>query len=698
MKTLSEISLMQFNDFKKYFEEKQIEDKSEEKEDGLNIFQWALCQMNYEAVRFLMDYGYDLERELDTVIMKSMTLNKVLPVISLFKETHGVLSKKIKTADFDNYQKIIELCNKEKIIFEAVSREDIKKANVKDYQKVNFITNQEYLVALINNCFDDDILLGFIDLCLRKNINDVSVFNETLKKLRDNDSFILDFLEYSKLFIWLSEVKESPIRNNTIRELAQALMRSEEIFDINELKKLMFKDMLFRFNSSPLSKIIDVVNQFDSNSNVPDICFNHELISDILSNMEKKEQQIILPLRHSLKRYSEIVEIKPELQKNNEILALLNEKMYYKDYIFNNYNIKDFRYENRNCWVENGNNGNNVYFDIFPDNTKILKLLENKKNKAIDLFFNSLFYTYLQLAEDIKIDRLFKKSKHISLSEANYDYNTADIHEKLAENLSVNFNKGLFKENVQVIFNSTYNSNYITSKDDFEDNSNRIIKYIFNSKLTLSETEEEIKKVSFDKNVSLQKIISDYLMEEKELRNLSFLYNEANSMEKIALLKANGIAEPLIYNSVNVLHNLSMNEDEVYKKVILTKNINITENDLLVFLRNIGVWSYSAGKTGCVYEFLAHSFGATDLLNELFTNENSYAVIENAENLSDLLAAIETKSNLLQENAFDDNGKEILFSNQIPVSVVIANYEKYLINKTVQINPQIVLDKKIGRI
>lgn len=698
MEALSEISLMRFTDFKKYFEEKQLEDKLEEKEDGLNIFQWALCQMNYEVIHFLMDYGYDLETELNTVIMKSMPLNKVLPAISLFKETHGVFSKKIKTADFDSYKKIIELCNKEQISFEPISREDIKRANVKDYQKVNFITYLEYGIALKNNCFDDDVLLSFIDLFLHKNINAVSVFNETLKKLRDNDSFVLDFLEYSKLFTWLSDVKESPIRNNTIRELAQALMKSEEVSDINKLKQLMFKDILLRFTASPLSKIMDVVNKFDGNSNVPDICLNHELISDILSNMEKKEQQIILPLRHALKRYSEIIEIKPELEKHNEILALLNEKMYYKNYIFNNYNIKDFRYENRNCWVENGYNGNNVYFDIFPDNTKILKLLENKKNKAIDLFCNSLFYAYLQLAEDIKIDRLFKKSKHISLSEANYDYNTADIHEKLAENLSVDFNKGLFKEKVQVIFNSTYNSNYITSRNDFEDNANRIIKHIFNSKLTLSEIEQEIKKVSVNKNLSLQNIVSDYLMEEKGLRDLSFLYNEANSIEKIALLNANGIAEPVMYNGVNVLHNLSMNEDEEYKKVILTKNIKITEQDLLVFMRNIGVWSYAGGKTGSVYEFFAHSFGAIDLLNDFFTNEKSYAVIENAENLSDLLAAIETKSNLLQENAFDDKGNEIVLPNQITASVVIANYEKYLINKTVQIKTQTVLNNKVGRI
>lgn len=695
MKTLSEISLMQFNDFKKYFEEKQIEDKSEEKEDGLNIFQWALCQMNHEVVKFLINYGYDLESELDTVIMKSMTLNKVLPAISLFKETHGLFSKKIKTANLDNYQKIIELCNKEKIIFEPVSLDDIKKANVKDYQKVNFITNQEYMIALKNNCFDDDVLLGFIDLFLHTNMKDIFVFSETFKKLKDNDNFFLDFLKYNKLFIWLSEVKESQIRNNTIRELAEALMKSEEISDMDALKQVIFKNMLTKFNYSPLSKIIDMVNHFDGNDNVANICLNHDLITDILSHMQKKEQQIMLPIRHYLKRYSEILEIKPELEKHNDIVALLNENMYYKEYIFNNYNIKDFRYENRNCWVENGYNGNNVCFDIFPDNTKILELLEKKEGKVINLFRNSLFYAYLQLAEDIKIERLFKKSKGTSLSETNYDYNTLDIHEKLSERLVVCFNKELLKEDVHVIFNSTYNSNYITSQNDFEDNANRIIKYIFNSKLTLSEIEEEIRKVSVDKDVSLRQILSNYLMEEKDL---SFLYNEANSMEKIALLKANEIAEPIMYNGVNVLHNLSMNEDEIYKEVILTKNINITENDLLVFLRNIGVWSYAGGKTGSVYEFFAHSFGAIDLLNDLFTNENSYAVIENAENLSDLLAAIETKSNLLQENALDDNGNEILFSNQIPVSVVIANYEKYLINKTVQINSQVVLDKKIGRI
>lgn len=697
MEKLSEISLMQFTDFKKYFEEKQLEEKSEEKEDGLNIFQWALCQMNYEVVRFLMDYGYDLETELDTVIMKSMTLNKVLPAISLFKETHGVFSKKIKTADFDNYKKILELCNKEKIIFEPVSSEDIKRANIKDYQKVNFITNQEYMVVLKNNCFDDDALLGFLDLFLHTNINDISVFNNTLKKLKDNDSFVLDFLEYSKFFIWLSEIKESSVRNDTVKELANALMKSEEISDMNELKQIIFKNMLTRFNSSSLSAIIAIVNQFDGNNNISEACLNDKLIADILSNIEKKEHHVI-PLHHSLNRYNEIVEIKPEIEKHNKIITLLNDNMYYKDYSFNNYNIKDFRYENRNCWVENGYKNNNVYFDIFPDNAKLLKLIENKKNKEINLFLNSFFYTYLQLAEDIKIDRLFKKSKKVSLSETNYDHNISDIHEKLAESLSVNFNTELLKEKVQVIFNSTYNSNYITSRNDFEDNANRIIKHIFNSKLTLSEIEQEIKKVSVNKNLSLQNIVSDYLMEEKGLRDLSFLYNEANSIEKIALLNANGIAEPVMYNGVNVLHNLSMNEDEEYKKVILTKNIKITEQDLLVFMRNIGVWSYAGGKTGSVYEFFAHSFGAIDLLNDFFTNEKSYAVIENSANLSDLLTAIETKSKLLQENALDDNGNEILLSNQIPASVVIANYEKYLINKTVQIKTQTVLNNKVGRI
>lgn len=697
MKQLSIISSMKLTDFKNCFEENKLEEKSQEKEDGLNIFQWALCQMNYEVVRFLMDYGYDLETELDTVIMKSMTINKVLPAISLFKETHGVFSKKIKTADFDSYQKIIELCNKEKIIFEPVSRDDIKRENIKDYQKVNFITNQEYMVALKNNCFDDDVLLGFLDLFLRKNINDISVFNNTLKKLKDNDSFVLDFLEYSKFFTWLSEIKESSVRNDTVKQLANALMKSEEISDMNELKQIMFKDMLTRFNSSSLSAIIAIINQFDGNNNISEACLNDKLIADILSNIEKKEYQVI-PLRHSLNRYNEIVEIKPEIEKHSKIITLLNDNMYYKDYSFNNYNIKDFRYENRNCWVENGYQNNNVYFDIFPDNAKLLKLIENKKNKETNLFLNSFFYTYLQLAEDIKIDRLFKKSKKVSLSETNYDHNISDIYEKLAESLSVNFNTELLKEKVQVIFNSTYNSNYITSRNDFEDNANRIIKHIFNSKLTLSEIEQEIKKVSVNKNLSLQKIISDYLMEEKELRDLSFLYNEANSIQKIALLNANGIAEPVMYNGVNVLHSLSMNEDEEYKKVILTKNIKITEEDLLVYMRNIGVWSYAGGKTGSVYEFFAHSFGAIDLLNDLFTNEKSYAVIENSENLSDLLAAIETKSNLLQENALDDNGNEILLSNQIPASVVIANYEKHLINKTVQIKQQTVLDKKYGRI
>lgn len=705
MESLSKISAMQFSEFKTYFDNNQLEDKLEETEDGLNIFQWALCQMNYDVVKFLMGYGYDLENEMETVVINNMPLNKILPVITLFKQNHGIFSRKIRNANLTDYKNIIELCNKEKIVFDPISKEDLKKANIKNDQKATFVVNPEYVIAMQNNCFEDDVLLNIIEFFAYRNLKEIAIFHETFNKLKTNDSFVLDFKEYSRIFCWLSELPQSQIRNKVIGEITKEFKESSEIHDITEIKKIIFNQLFYGFNTISLNKIINFIDQTDENKNTNEILINKALVSEIISKISVKDDgsNTVLPfsVRHLIRRYCEILDIKPELENHNFITSQLNKLAYREGYLFDKYNLSDFRYEERNCWEENANN---VYFDILPDNASFLRLLCEKqdkqkvKDKEVSLFCNSFFYTYLQLAEDIKIDKFCKKYKHVSLNEANHDYNLSDIHEKIRENFYIDFNDTFLYEEAKVIFNSTYGSNYITGKQEFEDKSSRILKYMFKSKLTLSEIEKEIVAISFNKDLSLKSILSDYLIKEQKQNDLSFLYNEANSMEKIELLQHCNIPEPESYAGINLLHNLSINEDEEFKKYILTKNIEITQSDLSDFMRNTEVWSFYEGKAGYLYEFYAYHFGAIDTLNKLLSDADNFRLFKDIENVSQLLTDIDKKSTILRENIDDKSEIEIFDKNQIPLSVVISNYERCLFNKTIKIKNKVNNENKVSRI
>ncbi|HCJ8468875.1 TPA: hypothetical protein NV714_002636 [Escherichia coli] len=237
------------------------------------------------------------------------------------------------------------------------------------------------------------------------------------------------------------------------------------------------------------------------------------------------------------------------------------------------------------------------YNQILANNFNILKYFKDLKTEEMRQCRVCWLYYYLSEKEDNKIrvicnERQGQEKEFFEALECkSVESDLNLIFEESIFNIPIYFMSYEFYRN-----NKEYLREYESlTKDDL------LLTYLFNSKLSFSEIESNIKNIKGNECFDLKNLLKNFICKESK-KDFKFLYEKSSSFEKIEFLRACGIEEPANFNTLEVMHNCILNNDMNFIKYEINKICNVNENDFVNFLNNIELYAkYNEGKKEAIF-------------------------------------------------------------------------------------------------
>lgn len=612
---ISELAFLPVEKFKQEFEKYKNNDKYIIKEAGLNVLGHAIHSLNKDVVEYLLSqHSYDLNSELDQTV-RNISLKKILPylhIIELYPEdksqenidilnlvkNHGAKIELIDTKELNSLGQGIHLL-----------RSTLKEP-LCSYLLDNQLFNNRYFSAKLNAYLMHSLAVG---------INNKELLLEDEKKLGyllSHENFKIHVSNLQDMLSYLSyETKNDnkELYNNFFNHVKESFLESSNLSHETIAQQiLLLKIQEDSFSIMDLDRVLTLLKKINPDrDNVLPV--NQETINTVI-------QKLNIPV------YIKLKELFPEL-KNDELCISTISKI--KDEPFEKINSKFFY--------------KRIYLPMF----NILEHFKDVNTEDMKNYKTSWFNHYLSAIEDRKISTIYQEKQKI-----NFFHNDISVENNaVINNLNLKIDDSIFDRPI-TFMNDKHFRYYFQPKENTS--KSLLLINIFNNKLSLTEIEQSIQKIKGNEMFNLEETLSHYI-DNKHKGELSFLYEEASSFEKIALLKKSAIPEPAFFDTIKVLQNCIMNDDADFIQYSLNKIKNpqkgIDEKFLDNFLSYIqeGISGFlkkdilfTSNTLDDVFSIIATPTGVDLLLNEKFKN-----------NLNDFY-----QKTLVKDKEHDKNGND----------------------------------------
>lgn len=683
-------------EFKNIFEFQHDTDEFTKKHNGLNILQWALFTNNIDIATYLCDkHSYDLKKELSIPYwVEEDNKSDYVRLCDILPFTYI-----INNITFENYKKTLNFLKSNNISLNLLSfNEIVSFLNDEGYTK---LFNKEFFEYALNEGYIKDEILNTLLLPLvainnmsdtiPKGIASSIILKKGFIPLVSKISDFVNIIENLNQLTQLNQEEVLKFKSDVI----SSFIKTNNIQSLDDLEIMVVEFKLSQLKMTPKTTYLDSdfykKNDITTNTNK----IGTGLILSLLLKEINPNRKDILPLNDKiLQIIDEMNDISVLINLENQdhnIVEFINKKTEEillqprLSYNFEKINILTNEDSALNRWTYPNENYFNIFFTrgILNDNENIFKKIEHNHTNALNKFRHDFLYYYLATLEENKILNLsYKKdySKPSNFKEC-FDFIT-DMVEK---NLNLIIDEQVLTSTINNIngYSNYYRVNVIQCESDFNQNKYGLLKTIFNSKMTLSEINENLSRIKGNENINIKNIIRNIINNGNI--DYSFLINEANTIEKLDLLLDNGVKYPKNIDGSKFLHNIALNKDPEFINTIWLRKPEINEESLYTFLRNINCYAGSIYNKFSICHALTVNEIYKDLFNfihkkcpELMNKESIIKMMLDYSN-STILGSKQKRDILFAKNRLID--EKLLNAEFFNVNSFLAQIEKTIINK-----------------
>lgn len=688
---IKEITKLPLSQFIEQFEQEKSPEKFTEKEQGINILQWAILSTNTDVVKYLLDsYPYDLKIEVNKHILNKEGF-KIINLIPLAVE----LFEEVRT-DVSSYKDILKFLNEKGLIPEKVNL-NLLSTFIDDLDDIRGFLASPYFHNLIeSDLLDNNVKLVYIIMHIGSNETDTLVYDINKEKYSIDYHLknICDkIIKIANLKIDVNKIEDLILIIENLDKLTELNQKEIEIFKSNIIKSfednngINTKEELFlKITEKKLEYYKERWDDPNERDSFLYSFYKEGGLSRSLVNLLKKfgfDSNNQIPLSEKIKDVSlELRDVSllnltmPLLnQEEKEILVqeMINEITINKLEPSKEDNLKNthiYEYAQKRWGGNESEKGDNTYKFVIEQPKNIFNLFNNGNFEGIKNLKYSLLNYYLSLLEEQKMINVL-----IDESEKNYDLTRAEIteeeffkehehdiyrldvfnflnkfSEEMKKNFSLTLTTGVFESEIKNINNETYRANISRRTYEGDD----FLRTLFNLKLEFNEINSALKQIKGIEFTSVENLINDFLDKNKD-RDFSFLAEEASSSKKLDFLKEKGIFLNSECDNLKSLHNLFCNKDKNYEKTLIERGLKLDNDDLYDFLKNTYIFAcYNISpRTGSVIGILLEDKIQNTVLNlfEEKINKNIYSndvsvMLSHFNNVSYLEKISKDKSNI----------------------------------------------------
>lgn len=690
------------DEFRKEFEYLDNE-KFTETENDLNILQWAFLANNMNVIKYLCNnYPYDLKKELSASYLKdenfkNVTLATVLPFTYLVRNNPDEIN-------FEDYKETISFAKENDILINVLSKKELTQVL---YNEQTRLFNKNFFEYVLNEGYmGEDLINDLLPALISMNDKSTIIPTGIAELIISKKDFIpsintvagfVTIMENLDRLTNLSKNVVDDFRKNVI----SSFKRLNNIQSENDLELVVIEYKLSGIKNKSMRRELHKKGSLYENSRINTNKIGtglrlNLLLEEIHPNREdffpvnKKILELINDIQDvtiCFNLRSKDINVEKIIEKQIENFLLLPRSNY-------EFEAKGVVLER---WKSHENMSMRFTEDIINNHENILKKLENNSTNSINQFRCDWLYYYLATLEENKLLNLFHKDEYIRTLSIKVE---SDFIKEMIENdLNLIINEKVLTSIINSINGNKdyYRVNVIENESDLNRNEFGLLKTIFNSKMTLSEINENFAKIKGNENINIQEIIKNTI-KNNEI-DFSFLINEANSMEKLNLLLDNGIKYPEKINGTKFLHNIVLNKDLEFIDKMWSKNPEINENTISAFLRNITCYSesnynqYEIRNALIINEMYKNMFDFIDnKYPELINNEKIIEILKNYSNAT-VLGSEKKRTDLFRNNPLIEN-KNTLNAELIDTNAIFAQIEKSIIQKELIKSEQAITIKK----
>lgn len=690
------------DEFRKEFEHLDNE-KFTETENELNILQWAFLANNMNVIKYLCNnYAYDLKKELSASYLKdenfkNVTLATVLPFTYLVRNNPEEIN-------FEDYKETISFAKENDILINVLSKKELTQVL---YNEQTRLFNKNFFEYVLNEGYmGEDLINDLLPALISMNDKSTIIPTGIAELIISKKDFIpsintvagfVTIMENLDRLTNLSKNVVDDFRKNVI----SSFKRLNNIQSENDLELVVIEYKLSGIKNKSMRRELHKKGSLYENSRINTNKIGtglrlNLLLEEIHPNREdffpvnKKILELINDIQDvtiCFNLRSKDINVEKIIEKQIENFLLLPRSNY-------EFEAKGVVLER---WKSHENMSMRFTEDIINNHENILKKLENNSANSINQFRCDWLYYYLATLEENKLLNLFHKDEYIRTLSIKVE---SDFIKEMIENdLNLIINEKVLTSIINNINGNKdyYRVNVIENESDLNRNEFGLLKTIFNSKMTLSEINENFAKIKGNENINIQEIIKNTI-KNNEI-DFSFLINEANSMEKLNLLLDNGIKYPEKINGTKFLHNIVLNKDLEFIDKMWSKNPEINENTISAFLRNITCYSesnynqYEIRNALIINEMYKNMFDFIDnKYPELINNEKIIEILKNYSNAT-VLGSEKKRTDLFRNNPLIEN-KNTLNAELIDTNAIFAQIEKSIIQKELIKSEQAITIKK----
>lgn len=690
------------DEFRKEFEHLDNE-KFTETENELNILQWAFLANNMNVIKYLCNnYPYDLKKELSASYLKdenfkNVTLATVLPFTYLVRNNPEEIN-------FEDYKETISFAKENDILINVLSKKELTQVL---YNEQTRLFNKNFFEYVLNEGYmGEDLINDLLPALISMNDKSTIIPTGIAELIISKKDFIpsintvagfVTIMENLDRLTNLSKNVVDDFRKNVI----SSFKRLNNIQSENDLELVVIEYKLSGIKNKSMRRELHKKGSLYENSRINTNKIGtglrlNLLLEEIHPNREdffpvnKKILELINDIQDvtiCFNLRSKDINVEKIIEKQIENFLLLPRSNY-------EFEAKGVVLER---WKSHENMSMRFTEDIINNHENILKKLENNSTNSINQFRCDWLYYYLATLEENKLLNLFHKDEYIRTLSIKVE---SDFIKEMIENdLNLIINEKVLTSIINSINGNKdyYRVNVIENESDLNRNEFGLLKTIFNSKMTLSEINENFAKIKGNENINIQEIIKNTI-KNNEI-DFSFLINEANSMEKLNLLLDNGIKYPEKINGTKFLHNIVLNKDLEFIDKMWSKNPEINENTISAFLRNITCYSesnynqYEIRNALIINEMYKNMFDFIDnKYPELINNEKIIEILKNYSNAT-VLGSEKKRTDLFRNNPLIEN-KNTLNAELIDTNAIFAQIEKSIIQKELIKSEQAITIKK----
>ena len=526
----------------------------------MNILRHAFYALNIDVINYLTKNNlFDLEKEL-----MNENFLRWIPFIPISEAIFNkqTIEKYLTEEKLNNYIEILNLINKKGIDIPKLSERQLRE-NLYNEEKRLAAFSEPLLSYLLNNKYlDCEYVIDNFDFIYENN-NDY----KTIEKIITNENFKPIISNEDRLSILLNNGNKFDVKNKIYNKFLLDLKNdylkvnnlSQHFFEIKILKERIKKVLCSTKDEQLFKKIIKDFSK--------------------IKTIYKKDKNLKFDINNSI------------MEKLN---ILLYENFKNSFSFFNEDEMFLKRIMEKSVFKENPSF---FYNQISANNFNILKYFKDLKTEEMRQYRVCWLYYYLSEKEDDKIRFICNERQ----GQGKEFFETLKC-KSVESDLNLIFEESIFYIPVYFMSYEFYRNNkeYLRkyeslTKDDL------LLTYLFNSKLSFSEIESNIKNIKGNESFDLKNLLTNFICKESE-KDFKFLYEKSSSFEKIEFLRTCGIEEPTNFNTLEVMHNCILNNDMDFIKYEINKICNVNENDFVNFLNDIELYAkYNEGKKEAIF-------------------------------------------------------------------------------------------------